>query len=423
MKGNVVIIEATSTGANFIHDARQLGYNPICMELYQTGIDEKEHRMAYDWFYSINGEKLPEILQADESYEKTLEMVKKLNPVAIVPGADQGIDWANRMSQELGLNGNPPDIYKKMVDKQCMQKALKRANLRYIKTREVSSFEEAKEFVSEIGASQIVVKPSIGQSTIGVCICKNDEELKDAIDFNKQAMSWSDDSNMIVQEYIGGEEFAIDSTCCEGHNRIVCASHYIKTIIEGRGAIFNYAESINENHPNFAELAEYNEKVLSALGIQYGATHAEFKIDEKGIVLIEINCRVSGPIQKYSFMDKVWGEHPTESALESYLNPQKCIENSKKPFKPVAFGAVKMVVIPEEIEVIKSHVETVFEDLNSYDYALSFGDNRVYPKTIDLHTIGGLIFLANADKDQLTKDIKTIQRMEKFEIEKIFDIK
>ena len=48
MKRNVVIIEATSTGANFIHDARQMGYNPICMELPRTDIDDEEHRMAYD---------------------------------------------------------------------------------------------------------------------------------------------------------------------------------------------------------------------------------------------------------------------------------------------------------------------------------------------------------------------------------------
>ena len=77
----------------------------------------------------------------------------------------------------------------------------------------------------------------------------------------------------------------------------------------------------------------------------------------------------------------------------------------------------------DDIYVVKSNLEETFDDLDSFEYAISIGDNRVYPKTIDLATCGGLIFLTNKNRDKLMKDIDTIKRMEKNEIERIFDIK
>ncbi|WP_296891238.1 hypothetical protein [uncultured Methanobrevibacter sp.] len=61
--------------------------------------------------------------------------------------------------------------------------------------------------------------------------------------------------------------------------------------------------------------------------------------------------------------------------------------------------------------------------MESTHYAISFGDNRVYPKTVDLATCGRIIFLANENESKLYEDLETIKRMEKFEVEKIFEIK
>lgn len=34
IKGNIVVIEAVSSGVNYIHDINEMGYNPVCVELY-----------------------------------------------------------------------------------------------------------------------------------------------------------------------------------------------------------------------------------------------------------------------------------------------------------------------------------------------------------------------------------------------------
>ena len=107
-------------------------------------------------------------------------MVKQYNPLAVIPGCDEGIIFATKLGYDLGLPSNNPKNLKKMIDKQGMHDALKDANIRYIKSKVINSFEEAEEFVSQLDNPYVVVKPSIGKSTMGVCICKTEEELKNA---------------------------------------------------------------------------------------------------------------------------------------------------------------------------------------------------------------------------------------------------
>ena len=427
-KENIVIVEALSTGANYISDIRKLGYNPICLEICPNEDEIEESRAVHDRFYSFfNDDEIPQTLIADKEYEKTLSMVNEFNPLAVIPGCDEGIVLATKLAHDLGLPGNNPDNLKKMINKQHMQEALKDAGIRYIKSQVINSFEEAKEFTSQLDNPYVVIKPAVGEATIGVCICKNDDQLKDAIEINKDIsfdIDPNNDVNIIIQEYIGGDEYMIDSVCCKGNNRVISAFRYEKILIEGRGAIYDYAEAIDESHPNFAELAEYNDKVLSALGLEYGATHGEYKFDENGPVLIEMNCRVAGVSQKYDVMERVWGEHSTELSLESYINPNECIKKSKKPLEIQSYYIFKVLIIYEELDVVNIKFEEAFKNLESFEYALSFyGGNRVYPKTIDLATCGGLVFLTNANKKRLFEDLNEIKRMEKSEIEKIFDIK
>ncbi|AMD18333.1 hypothetical protein TL18_10125 [Methanobrevibacter sp. YE315] len=233
-----------------------------------------------------------------------------------------------------------------------------------------------------------------------------------------------EDDKLVIQEYIGGKEYVINSVCCRGHNRIISAFYYEKIIIEGRGAIYDYEVAIDETDPHFRELVEYNDKVISALGLEYGAIHGEYKIDENGPVLMEMNSRIPGPFQKYSLIDSVWRHHSTALSLESYIDPEECIKKSNKPLKYLTNYIIKYLIIHEEIDVITPTFEEAFDDLESFEYADSiFKGEHFYPKTIDLLTIGGFVFLTNNDETKLFKDLDTIRRMEKFEIEKIFDIK
>lgn len=419
---NIIVIEATSSGVNYIHEIRELGYNPVCVELYH-GEEEKEmQRVLHDLQYSLVTDENPDILMADESYEKTFEAIKQLNPKAIIPGSDAGIIWANKMSYELGLAGNNPKLLKKMISKRCMQESLKKAGLRYIKSKAIKTIDEAKEFMNDIDSFKVVIKPSIGQASIGVCICENDKELSEAIELNKGVDVLGNDE-MIIQEYIGGKEYVLDSVSCNGVNRIVAGEKYVKIQTEGGAAIYDYLITVDESDETFRKIMEYHKKVIRAIGIEYGAIHAEYKVDDKGPVLMEVNCRVDGGLQIYQVEHKAWGESHAGAALEAYLNSDIFYQKLDKELKMDYYYIRKDLIMPEDCFVIESHVETVFNDLESFERGIQFGGNRPYPKTVDLSTCGGIVHLTNRNKDKIMKDLDAVKKMEKEEFEKIFTIK
>ena len=135
-----------------------------------------------------------------------------------------------------------------------------------------------------------------------------------------------------------------------------------------------------------------------------------------------MNCRVLGAVQKYTLLDDAWGEHHTAISLESYLDPEACISKANKTIEPQSYYVIKPIIMYDDTYVKKSNIEEVFSNMESFQYAFSFGDERLYPKTIDLHTCGGLVYLLNKDKAKLMEDLDVIRNMEKYEVEKMFDI-
>lgn len=422
IKGNIVVIEAVSSGVNYIHDINEMGYNPVCVELYHEDEDEREQmRFLHDFNYSLVCDNSPDIIMADESYEKTFEMIKELDPILIIPGSDLGIPWANKMSYELGLPANNPELLDKMMDKRCMQESIRNSNLRYIRSKVITSFDEAKEFISETDSSKVVVKPAIGRASVGVCICMNDDDLRDAIVLNEDISSQDDE--MIIQEYVGGDEYVLDSVSCNGVNRIVAGYKYEKIQTDGGAPIYDYLITVDENDSSFKEIMEYHKKVILAIGVEYGAIHAEYKIDEKGPALMEVNCRVNGGVQLYFVEDKAWGYHHAGVSLEAYLNPDEFMKKCDDPVYMDEVYVRKDLIVPEECYVTKSNVETVFNDLESFECAIAFGEDRVYPKTVDLSTCGGIIHLVNKDRTKLMDDLAAVKKTEHEEFDKILEIK
>merc|ERR1719201_1397937 len=74
--------------------------------------------------------------------------------------------------------------------------------------------------------------------------------------------------------------------------------------------------------PFLAEMVRYVFGVLDALGIRNGAIHSEVKIEERGPVLIEANCRLHGGEGTWAPMAVACCGYSAVSAMvDSFLDP------------------------------------------------------------------------------------------------------
>lgn len=68
----IIIVECYSSAVNYIHDIRKLGFEPILLELYVSGSERSKIREINDRVYTYNGDELPTVIMASESYNETI---------------------------------------------------------------------------------------------------------------------------------------------------------------------------------------------------------------------------------------------------------------------------------------------------------------------------------------------------------------
>ena len=98
------------------------------------------------------------------------------------------------------------------------------------------------------------------------------------------------------------------------------------------------------------ELIDYAYKVLDAVDIKFGPCHGEYKIDDKGPVLIETNCRPMGFSTTRSFQWELARNYIVDWALNSYLDQDKFLKQieNKPTYRAPKSGCMKLVILPEE---------------------------------------------------------------------------
>lgn len=127
---NIIVVDCISTGVNFIADIINRGYNPIVLELKPSDEVADEYNQRVISNYNRINEKFDMIYEKD-TYEETLEAVRKANPILVVPGCEEGVVLATKLSDDLNLLGNSVENIGAMTLKHEMHKRLAENGLRY----------------------------------------------------------------------------------------------------------------------------------------------------------------------------------------------------------------------------------------------------------------------------------------------------
>ena len=437
---NIIIVNLYSTGVNFIGDIIRRNYNPIVLEMIPedpNASDElkeefKSHILdAYD---SID--ESFEIIYEKDTYEETLEMVKKLDPVLVLSGSELGVELATKLAYDLDLYPNPIEALPSMTKKDEMQNALKKAGLRSIEGKVVYSVEEALEYYDKAGFKDVVVKPVRGISSLGVSLCSSRDEVGEAVktiieetnDRNWCAGSWksiategesSDYDGMhgiVVQEMIKGTEYFVNTLSSNGKHRITAIWTYKKIKTSENHYVYQSIEAVDELDISQAEMVEYAYQVADAIGIKYGPVHGEYMIDDKGPVLIEVNCRPSGGNMDTEYLDKIFGQHETDSILDAYLNPKRFEKKRQERYRLLSYAAMKTFIVPKDIEAESMPIERIASKLQSYYKTIipQIDYLQIIPKTDNLETNGGIIYLNHKDKSVLQSDLDYLNSVESY---------
>ena len=175
--------------------------------------------------------------------------------------------------------------------------SLKKANVRFIKGLMIQNITDLELKSKEIAQFKfpVIIKPASDS------VARNDVIIVETIEYltekvsrlfkNKSVFHGKPHDVLLIQEYIVGNEFFVNSASLDGKHYTAGVFKYLKEEKKFIGVF-----SLDEQDREIADiLVSYNSECLNALRVSYGLTHNEYIVDKQGSpYLIEINNRVAG---------------------------------------------------------------------------------------------------------------------------------
>lgn len=336
MKQKVVIIGASDFQNPLILKAKEHGYETHVFAWKNNEIGEK----TSDYFYDISiNEK-----------EQILEKCKEIKPCAVCSiASDLAVTTVNYVAHNLGLVSNNPKYSKICTNKYKMRQALEKGNInvpKYLKTGKNLQLSKIAEF-----NYPLIVKPTDRSGSRGVTLINDSKEIKAAID---NAISYSYEKKAIIEEYIDGDEYSCECISYKGKHHLLAitkkyttgAPHFIETA---------HIEPSGLNDEMIKTVEEEIFKALDVLHIEYGASHSEFKINNKGqIKIIEIGARMGGDCIGSDLVQISTGHDFVQYVLDVSLGKELKLKEIKD--NNIAF--IKFIFSKEDIENYKELKKT-----------------------------------------------------------------
>lgn len=416
-KPTVILVDGYSSGRFLPREFRQAGLQVVhfhsSSKLALPMFEATYHRETYDFEFFHDG-----------NLHSAMERLFPFrNIVAILPGTETGITLADELGTYMKarfpwLPANRPDPAHR--DKFLMGERLRLAGIDSVLQAKFNNVEAAIRWVRENklfqkGPKRIVVKPLSSASTDGVTICLSEEELRE--EFSKQIFKFDElgnfKSELLVQEYLEGPEYVVNTTSLRGHHVATDLWLYHKRLSpDGRHDIYDFDELIPYEGMIQSRLMEYVSKALDALGIESGNGHAEVKwVPGRGPVLVEMNNRMMGAGQP-DLTRKATGHSQIDRTALSVADPASFMRlNSGYRI----FKAASTVTVANRAEGAKRsyEIEKILRSLPgvikvSWNQEL---DERL-PLTVDLHTAICDIWILNEDPNVVRMTREKIRQLE-----------
>ena len=249
------------------------------MGLYTIGIDpmaDASCRDAVDAFEIVGG----------QDFEGTCAVVEKYDVKAIVTAAtDKPLVMMARVAEKYGFPFYSVETAQWSTDKYQMKQRFLEGGVPCARGRLIAKAEEADDLYYPL-----IVKPRDNSGSRGVKLCRNREELQEAM---QEALQYSHLDTVLVEEYIEGQEYSIEGLHYDSKSEVIQFTEKTTTEFPYNVELAHkQPANLTENQKN--DIREQVSKIASCMHFENCLSHTELKINEHGIFIIETSPRLGG---------------------------------------------------------------------------------------------------------------------------------
>ncbi|ONI87987.1 carboxylase [Saccharothrix sp. ALI-22-I] len=292
----LLLIEANgNAGEDLLQAARNLGvavHVATHAELYEKYPRESKDKIAGTVFTDFRDLELA---------RKALVEYSRGNDIdGVITGWEFFSSLATQVAADLGLPAHDPGRADGCRNKRVMADLFAECTVPSPRTVHSATLEGVTEALAGSGLDYpLVVKPAENAGSIGVSVVHDADELAKAFEL---AQGWPLefphgtplDTTVLVQEYIGGVEFSVESVIADGAITHLAVTQKFTTTDNSRAEL-GHTVPADLSAADRATLLDTVEQAQVALGLRNGISHTEIKLVGPGEArIIELGARPPG---------------------------------------------------------------------------------------------------------------------------------
>lgn len=438
----VVVVDPFSTGQTLAEKVLARGLACVCVwsDTLHVMKDLIKHlppslsaQFAAEIFHHGAASKAPTSEDADPDRAlyatlRAIAQVPDVRVVGVVAGAETGVLLADKLSEHLALTTNGSSGSAARRNKFLMGEKIRAAGLRAVRQRMATKWAQLDAFVAQeaelLGAAplRVIVKPVESAGSDDVALCASLEDVQRAFGNIQGKINGLglENTATLVQEYLEGTEYVVDTVSRAGRHKCVAVWEYDKRRANDAPFVY-YGVILRAVDDKLAPMVDYVLKVLDALEIRHGPAHAEVKLvrrpDGRGLepCLVEIGARCHGGEGSYlPIVNRCLGYNHVEAALDAYFDEEAFNALPDRPLALRAFGCEAMLVSYEDGTLAGLPGLAEIERMPSFvSKLLHVHAGDALERTVDMFSTPGSFLLVHEDQAQLQRDYARIRELER----------
>lgn len=435
-EGAVAIVDPFSTGAHLVAEAVKSGFKVVrVLSIWDSPVAALVMAgLNLDYCATIQYDD--RLTDREQALADTVKAMSDLpfQILAVIPGAETGVELADQLSSRLNLRSNGTDGSLARRNKYHMGNKVRESGVRAVIQENCTNLAQVQGFLRNLeeksGKTKCVVKPVQSAGSDDVFLCNTAEEAITAfesIHMKRNGLGLINES-VLVQEFLIGKEYVIDKVSRDGVHKLVAIWEYDKRSVNGAHFVYFGMKLRSAESAMMQVMISYADKVLDALGINEGPSHMEIMLNTITTVdpvtgaatvvydpcLVEVGSRCHGGEGTWVPVTmECIGYSQVTVTLDAYLGGSLFDSMDKDSYPMVKAG--------RDVDLVSRHGgiarsfpgDAVIRKLKSFR-AISWekkpGD--YVPITIDCFTRPGCVQLVGDTEEQVDADMETIHNLE-----------
>lgn len=271
-------------GTAFLQECKALGCTVYLLTKEKFKDADWPRESIDEMFWMPETHKQPDLTYAVSYMMRTRKIDR------IVPLDDYDVEVAANLREHLRIPGMGETTVRHFRDKLAMRVQARDEGVNVPDFCPVINYDELREFMERVPAPW-VLKPRSEAASFGIKKLNSPQELWDKLNELGDRQSY-----FVLEKFVPGDVFHVDSVIWEDEVVFSIANGYARPplAVVSSGDVFR-SRTLPYDSADAIALREFNKKVMKALHMKRGVTHAEYIQDADGkFYFLETAARVGG---------------------------------------------------------------------------------------------------------------------------------